>query len=468
MPQNSRHDAYGSAEKIWRKNRDAIAGEEAVKGNSGSYLPKLPGQPESEYSAYVNRAQYVNYVGKILDISVNQVFRKAPVIADFPEEWAKDIDLCGRSLYAFSKEILAEILKVNRVGIVVDYSEDLKRPYLVPFTAEQIINWQTEMRGGAEIITRIVIEGEVTVAGEDAYKPKTEKVWREYVLEDSVYVVKVWKKGLDDKFALAEEPYNPVIKSKPMTAIPFYLLSASGISINPTKGPFSDLVNINIGHFRNSADHENRLHYTGAVTLVVSGQMPEDNIPIGGVIRFSQPEGSAQFLEASSDGGLENAMQRKAEQLAQLGSSIISGKGRYVASAETQRLSSEGEYAALSDIAVTMSDTMSKILRLMCEWGNKPSETASVTYNTDFESASADPQELQALFSGMLGGGWSFKTFYHNLKTREFYPEGHTAEDELKEITATQKMLADIRKANMDKTLTEVYGAAAGSATDEK
>lgn len=468
MPQNSRHGAFGEAAKIWRKNRDAIAGEEAMKQNSGTYIPKLPGQPQARYDAYIQRARYVNYVGKIHDISINQVFRKAPILTDFPEEWADDIDLCGRSVSSFSKEILSEILKVNRVGVVVDYSESLKRPYLVPFTAEQIINWQTEIVDGAEALTRVVIEGEMTVDSGDPYMPKTEKIWREYVIEDGVYVVKVWKKGKDDKFTSTDEPVPPLFVGKQMTFIPFYLLSASGISIQPTKGPFSDLVNINIGHFQNSADYENRLHVTGAVTLVTRGAMADKEPPIGGCIKFNGADGDAKFLEASTDSGLEQAMQRKAEALAQLGSSIISGKGRYVASAETQRLSSEGEYAALSDIAVTLSESMTKILRVMCEWGKRPSENVSIAYNNDFESSAPDPQELQVLFSGMLGGGWSFNTFFHNLKTREFYPEGHTAEDELKEITATQKMLADIRKANMDKTLTEVYGATGGRTADEK
>lgn len=467
MPQDSKHPEFSNYLKIWEKCRDAISGEERMKERARKYVPKLPGQEETEYEAYIARAQYVNYVGKILDTSINQVFRKAPIVTDVPADWLEDIDLCGKSFASFSKEILSEILKVNRVGVLVDYSKDLNRPYLVPYTAEQIINWQTKSVSGGYALSRVVIEGEQQKAGGDPYKPEYETIWKEYVIDDEtgVYTVKTWLKEREG-IKLSGEPDVPLIKGKALDFIPFLFMSASGISISPAKGPFVDLVNINIGHFRNSADHENRLHYTGAVTIVSRGAA--ESISLGGVISYQNTDGDAKFLEATSDGGLAEAMQKKVEQLAQLGSSIVSGKGRYVASAESQRLTSEGEYASLADIAGTLSDSMTKALRIMLEWAGKQSANASVMYNKDFESASADPSELRELFTGMLGGGWSFKTLFHNLKAREFYPEGHTIEDELKEINETQKMITDLRKMSNDNTLKGVYGAAAGSATDEK
>ncbi len=468
MPQNTKHPEFSNYLRMWEKCRDAISGEERMKARATEYLPKLPGQADSRYDAYVKRAQYVNYVGKILDTSINQVFRKAPIVTEVPAEWLEDIDLCGKSFASFSKEILSEILKVNRVGVLIDYSDELNRPYLVPFTAEQIINWQTKRASGGYALSRVVIEGETQKEGGDPYKPEYETIWKEYVIDDETgaYTVKTWRKDRDE-MKLAEENV-PLIKGKALDFIPFLLMGASGISISPSKGPFVDLVNINVAHFRNSADYENRLHITGAVTLVTRGPMADGSVPMGGVIQFTGADGDAKFLEATSDGGLAEAMQKKVEQLAQLGSSIISGKGRYVASAESQRLTSEGEYASLADISGTLSDSMTKALRIMLKWAGKPSENASVMYNKDFESASADPSELRELFTGMLGGGWSFKTFYHNLRAREFYPEGHTIEDELKEINETQKMITELRAKSMENSLREVYGAAAGSATDEK
>ena len=89
--------------------------------------------------------------------------------------------------------------------------------------------------------------------------------------------------------------------------IPFYFCCNTGINPEVSKPQLYDFAEVNRGLYVNSADYENRLHMTGAVTLVTRGGDENKAIPIGA--SFNLPaDGGADFLEASTDGGLENAI----------------------------------------------------------------------------------------------------------------------------------------------------------------
>lgn len=450
---NTRHAEYDKWFPIWESTRDGIEGQEQVKRKGERYLPKLGGQTEQAYRAYKHRAQYVNFSSRTMIAALGQLFRKDPV-TNLIDEYYENIDLAGTSFYHFSRELAREIMTVNRVGVMVDYSDEQVRPYLIDYKAESIINWRTEIVQGAEVLTLVVLEGAYNqVDPKDKFKVIEKNTWKELSLEDGVYFIRTWEKNSDDNFIVTDERI-PLKNGVAINYIPFFFFTAEGINERLMKSPLTDFVNVNLGHYINSADYENMIHWAGQKTVVTTG-WGDKPFPIGGNANLADG-GMAVYLESASDSCIEKAMQKKEEQMAALGSQIISGKGRYVASAETAKISSQGEYASLADIANSLSYCMKTALRVMIEWGTGRDAEIELEYNTDFSIDDIPQGKIQELMGAVQSGMMSFETFFYQLKTYEVYPSQWTIEEEVAAIDQSMEKQAGARESDIMKTMTEL------------
>ena len=89
--------------------RDSVEGERAMKDGRDKYLPKLSDlQSDESYKAYLNRAKYYNYVGRVCNIARGQIFRKEPNITGLSEDLFKNFDLTGRSVSSFARSVFDE------------------------------------------------------------------------------------------------------------------------------------------------------------------------------------------------------------------------------------------------------------------------------------------------------------------------------------------------------------------------
>lgn len=437
------HNEYIKWVDIWQRNKDCIDGQDAIKQNSTKYLSKLNGQDEISYQKYLQKAQYINFSGRTVNISLGQIFRKNPVIENVDDDIYNNIDLSGRSLGYFSRDIIQELMTTNRCGVLIDWSDEQSRPYLLQYSAFDIINWREQNIDGENKLVLVVLEGYVDKSGKDMYEVEKEKIWRVLWLNDGVYTVSVFKKekgaSKASSFVQIGDDKQPLMNGNVLDFIPFYFITSSGIRTLITKSVMYDFCNVNIGHYINSADYENMLHWTGAKTVVTKGFGDKKNVPIGG--SFDLPiDGDAFFLEASSDSGLEKEMKRKEEQMAVMGATLISGQGRYVASAETSRINSQGEYATLEDLSKSLSVSMTAIMKVLVEWQVKESTNVSIEYNTDFELSEIDPMTLTSYMGAVQAGYMSWEVFYYNMKNKELYPPDWTIEDEKEAIESRQEV----------------------------
>ena len=89
-----------------------MAGEDAVKAAGAKYLPRLDGQSDEDYLAYLTRACFSNATRRAADAFVGLVFRKAPFVK-IPEaqdgigramaNFSNDADMLGTSLILHSE-----------------------------------------------------------------------------------------------------------------------------------------------------------------------------------------------------------------------------------------------------------------------------------------------------------------------------------------------------------------------------
>ena len=434
-------------EDQWKKCRDCNEGQDAVHKAGKAYLPELSGQTAKEYEAYKSRTPFFNATARTVDGLVGMVYRKYPVteVPAAMDEMVSDIDLQGKSIDLKSKEVLRQVIEVGRVGLLVEYPRVMEgpptlaqaaalnyRPYVVEYKAEQILNWR-EARINNRLQPVLVTLYEVVEVWEGYEQSSIEQI-RVLELMDGVYVQSVYRKPEKAKEWVLFEQFTPTRNGAPLTFIPFICFNPNQIGLTVEKPPILDLVELNLSHYRTSADYENGAHFCGVPTPVLAGfQFDEkDTVKVGfGAITSADPQAKWGFLEFTGQGltPLKEAKQEKEAQMAALGSRMLAAEKKQAEAQDTVRLRHAGEGAVLSAMAKVVSEGMTRVLEIMRDWQGISGDVDH-ELNSDFVDAGMTPQELQQLVAAWQMGAISYESLHWNLKRGEMLPETSTAEDE--------------------------------------
>lgn len=483
MPVNTPCAAYETALPTWTKCRDAAGGSDAVKAKSVLYLPMLSGQDETDkgkkaYTSYLTRAMYYNATGRTVEGLAGAVLRK-PMAKDHApaliEEHLKDVTLTDVSIDALAVQVLHEVLNPGRFGILLDMpraepdasgtapADPTARPFWVPYLAEQILNWATTVQDGDTVLTMLVLKEHYTekdpTKPDDRFAMRARCRYRELVLEtgtkpdDSARtqrrcLVTVHENAVDDKGKIddktfVETPLGPLTRrGEPLDFIPFVFFNPLGIDPSIGKPPLRDLVDVNLAHFRNSADYEWGLHHL-APTPYACGMRTTDVIQFGPTTLFSLENENAKvgLLEPSGTGlkNLLDAMQAKQQLMATLGGRLLEQQKTGVEAARTVELRQSGENSTLGSIASVVSQGLSKLVTWHAWWFGTEEKTADesvVRLNTDFLSNLITNETLKTALLGLQDSRISFETWYAVLERAELARPGVTAEEELAAIVS--------------------------------
>jgi hypothetical protein len=451
MGVTTKHPQYTENESKWQKCRDAFDGGEAVKARGETYLPKLGGQNSDDYDAYTERALYYNATARTIQGWLGCVFRKDPQIAvpDSIQQQLQDVTLTGIPIEALAKTALQEVLTVGRYGILVDMPTEEspeRRPYLIPFKTEQIVNWQTARRQGDVVLSMVVLrETEAEPQPEDAFEIKNVEQYRVLTLEGdalNTYTVRVWRqvdKNDADSWAPVEE-YIPKLKGQPLDFIPFCFIGPNTILPDVEKSPSEDLVDVNLSHYRSSADLEHGRHYTALPTVWVAGFPTEGTeLRIGSQTAWitDRTDAKAGILEFTGQGlgALEKALSQKEAMMAALGARLLEDPKRAAEAAEAIRLRLGGEQVALTTIANTASLALTIVLQWFADWAGVSGDV-TVRLNTEFFEQQMDPAMLRELVTVWQGGAIAKATLYHNMERSGLTRPGVDFEQEQAEVQA--------------------------------
>lgn len=80
MAVNSFHPEYEVSLGLWLALREVIAGEREIKRAGVRYLPRLEGQSETEYRAYVDPGFFYNATARTMSWYLGMIFRREPVV----------------------------------------------------------------------------------------------------------------------------------------------------------------------------------------------------------------------------------------------------------------------------------------------------------------------------------------------------------------------------------------------------
>ena len=432
MPASTKNPTYHMYYDTWQQTRDAVKGSVAIKEKRARYLPVPDGETGSEgatnlryaneehkgtgtlrYRNYIKRAVYTNFTGRTKNALVGAVFRKDPTIT-VPaglEYLVDDATGDGLSLNQLAKDELSNLLEVGRTGFLVDYPEadqglsvedigllDL-RASIVPYTAEQIINWKFDAYGGRKMLTLIVLEEDYP-DDDDEFGHEKKKQQRILRLSDDGYSQQIYR----DEMPYTEQFFPTKADGSKWFEIPFIFCGSKNNDASIDDAPLADIAEVNLAHYRNSADYEESCFISGQPTLFITHSLSAEQFAeynpngiklgsrAGHVLGVT---GNATLVQAEANTIVREAMNAKLSDVVAIGARIVTDRGQNE-TAEGARIRFASENSVLGDVVNNLSEALYKCIEWVGEFMGFDGET-EFYLNTEFYDKSVDPQLIMSM-----------------------------------------------------------------------
>jgi len=207
-----------------------------------------------------------------------------------------------------------------------------------------------------------------------------------------------------------------------------------------------DLVDVNLSHYRTSADLEHGRHFVALPTPWISGAIPgpDGTVQLGpaGTLILDKG-GQAGMLEFSGAGlsALVKADEDKRKMMASLGSRMLESGGAANETAFSVAMRHSGEHATLRTVAGSIEEAFELLTRIFAWW--MPGETTGTVedmdsiefkLNKDFFAMKMTASDLSAWVAALQANAISYETFWYALMIGDVARPGVDWETEKKAI----------------------------------
>lgn len=425
----------------WTIVRDCLSGSKAVKDKGTAYLPQPNATDQStanvtRYDQYKQRAVFYNVTARTLKGLTGQVFARDPVV-QLPallEIMEEDVDGGGVSLDQQARKALSHVIAHGRCGILTDYpkvegpvtkamqDDGTIRPNICLYDPWDIINWRVTTIGGKKIYSLIVLS-ESEVVDDDGFETTRDDYYRVLRLYEGAYWSEVWYFDTTLNDFVLDERIQPLDSAgKPWNRIPFTFIGAENNDSVPDLPPLYDLAEINIAHYRNSADYEESCFIVGQPTPVLAGlteswvkDVLKGEVQLGSRAAIPLPEGgSASLLQAAPNSMPKEGMEHKELQMVALGAKLVEQK-------TVQRTATEAglDSASETSLLATAAKNVSHAYTAALKWAALfvgASEDLSYDLNTDFDISRLPAAEQAQIIADWQSNAISFTEMRDNLK----------------------------------------------------
>lgn len=399
----------------WNKTRLACSAN-GIKDAGVTFLPMALDKDADKYKSYKQRALFLGVTGRTRAALVGAAFRIDPTFSeDLPTQMefvTNDFDGSGVSIDQVAKRMVSEIQTVGRNGLLVDFplvpvgasrEDELKlgvHPFAASYAAESIINWEeTKVNGKTQLSMVVLRESTQEARQDDEFEKELVTRYRSLQLIDGLYVVRLWNSDGE----LMGEPSEPKIRGQRLNYIPFYFTGSEDNKASVDEIPLEPIAEINVGHYRNSADFEKNLHIYSGGTMVVMSSMDSaewnevnpNGVVVGADSGIKLMQGDdAKLLQLEPAGAVNEAMIRKEEQMISIGARMITS-GNINETAEAARISASSETSTLSTIVGNTEETLNRALAVMAEAVGVDAPIYNM--NRDFFDSKLTAQEFMAI-----------------------------------------------------------------------
>ena len=446
-----RQEVVDKAE-AWKLISDCIAGQEKIKKEGETYLPKpnatdTSAENTARYTAYLRRAVFYNVTARTLRGLIGQVFSRDSVIT-LPATLnmlQEDVEGSGVNLDQQAKRALSNVLAFGRAGLLADFpvangavtkaqvDSGKIRPILKLYRPEDIINWRTALFGAKTKLSLVVLR-ESYDKDDDGFQVTSEIQYRVLRLnKDEQYTVTIYREvvgltGSDAKktsewIAHGAEMLVTDHTGSAFNEIPFTFIGAENNDSEVDPSPLYDLAVLNAAHYRNSADYEDSAFMVGQPTPWISGlsqqwvkEVLKGTVHLGARGFLPLPkDASAGLLQAEPNTMCKEAMDHKERQMVALGAKLVEQR-------EVQRTATEAgqEEAAESSSLSSAVKNVSTAYTLALRWAGRFIATFADTaieyeLNSDFDLSKMTPEERSQLIKEWQSDAISFTEMRWNL-----------------------------------------------------
>lgn len=432
----------------YNKIRDCLIGSEAVKHKADLYLPvPRPTDKTKEnlarYKSYKDRAVFYNVTARTLGGLVGQVMSRSPVseIPDILDMVEEDATGDGVNLEQMAEKTLAFSLSYGRSGLLVDFPNtggnvtvaDLQsgrvRPVLAQYDPFTVINWRYMTDGSVTKLSMVNL-AETWPFHDDGFEIKTACQFR--VLEinsNGFYTVTIWREfqnptswtsdkkiPTSENFRISEGPYLVLgPDGNPLTEILFKFVGVRNNDGSIDNPPLADLAEINLAHYRNSADYEEACFQLGQPTYWCAGldehwvkEVMGGQIQLGALGGILLPSGgNAGLLQPEPNTMCKEAMDTKERQMVALGAKLVEQKTVQRTATEAMQ-ENASEMSVLSSAAKNVSHAYEWALTKCAEFLNVKGEKIEYKLNSNFQMMQLTPADRLQLVKEWQAGSITF------------------------------------------------------------
>lgn len=423
------HPDYARSLPLWEATRVAVEGQPALNRAPWRYLPDPTplddcAEARSRYNSYCTRPVYLNATGRTKAGLIGIAFADWPeVIAPTSMEYLKeDADGAGVGFYNLVQQTVGEGLETGRAGLFVDYPKIPEGDgtsiqardagtvaRIIFYKAEDIRDWAHEKTGTDMKLSYVKLYEERERRSADGWTIEIVPTYRVLRLRDKVYTVEVLEKGEGGWVSLGEVTPRDAT-GNPWDLIPFAFVGAESNQSNPDKPPLYDLGQMNLGHFRNSADFEESVFMLGQPQVTMTGldQAWRDHIEASGVYFGSRrvllgPTGATiGLLQVQPNTLAREAMKDKEANMVSLGARLLQpgavNKTEHQSKAETR-----AAYSVLSLICDNVSQAFKSALLWVQRYMGAAGEV-DFAIDTEFDGLMFNPAIVDSIIKAVQAG----------------------------------------------------------------
>lgn len=389
-----KHPEYVKNFTLWDKVDDVCKGQDAVKAKNTTYLPRnnphdISQEAKGFYDSYLKRAVFYGVTGKTLGSLVGAAFSTDPTFK-FPSELEhleRNANGAGVSLYQLSQSALRHILKHYRCALYVDFpdvepsrnraEEKAKQAYPMVhlLSSKSVINWDTITVGNQVKLNLVVIEETISERGQDGFSTESKLQYRVLRLEDVgrgefAYTIEIYSKSDKGVWVGNGRKIPTDYNGDPWSYIPFTFVGAVDNSAQIDNSPLLELTDLNLAHYRDSADFQESVYYMGQPQYYVTGvdwnwfqEARKNGVYIGSKTLMPIPkDGSFGIAQVEPNTLAREAMKDKWQQMKEMGARLVE-KGSASKTATEAKNDDAIQHSVLSLCTVNINEAMTMALR---------------------------------------------------------------------------------------------------------
>ncbi|MEQ8396510.1 DUF4055 domain-containing protein [Thalassobaculum sp.] len=421
--------AWSARAPDWELIHDLLGGTRAMREAGERRLPREPGESLEAYRIRLHRTVLFNGLARAVQTLSGKPFGKPATLSDDADprlrSLTRDLDLGGRDLTGFARDVLRGALADGLVHILVDHppggsaGETLAderargaRPYLVQVPAPDLIGWRAGPDGRLD---RVRIREAVV---------ERDGIWGERVIEQ-VRVLEpgrwsLWRRSE----AVKDRPWRRYAGGETsLDVIPLVTVYAERTGFLTARPPLLDLAWLNLAHWQSSSDQRHILHVARVPILFGRNlKVGEDGIEIG-PNRLILGEGDGADLKYVEHGGAAIEAGRQdlsdlEDRMAVMGLDLMVRRPGGVTATE-RAIDSARADSALAALVRAVEEGLTAALGLCARWLDLPADAAGrVTIDPDTGLDAREAEEIDLLLKARLAGEIDRPTFLAEVRRR--------------------------------------------------